>query len=140
VHLTASGTEGRFITDMRPSFRDAIQELLQREIEFISCGGAEPHQQEREQWTDGANVFAAGPGAIIGYERNRRTFEGLRNHGYRIVTAESFLSYYEHSDYTPGAEKLAIQLAGTELSRGRGGPRCMTLPIARSDNSQDADS
>jgi len=132
VHLTASGTTGKFVTDMRLSFRHALEELLQRDITFIKCGGAERLQQEREQWTDGANVFAAGPGAIIGYERNRRTFEGLREHGYRVVTAESFLSYYEHSDYTPGSEKLAIQLAGTELSRGRGGPRCMTLPVARS--------
>ncbi|PEN13357.1 arginine deiminase [Longibacter salinarum] len=131
VHLTASGTEGKFVTDMRLSFRSALEELLEREITFVKCGGGERLQQEREQWTDGANVFTVGPGAIIGYERNRRTFEGLRDRGYRVVKAESFLSYFEDSDYTPGAEKLAIQLAGTELSRGRGGPRCMTLPIAR---------
>ena len=131
VHITASGTDGKFITDMRPSFRNALEELLERDIKFIPCGGEDRLAQEREQWTDGANVFAAGPGAIIGYERNRRTFERLRDRGYRVVTAESFLSYYEQSDYTPGDEKLAIQLAGTELSRGRGGPRCMTLPIAR---------
>jgi len=131
VHLTASNTEGQFITDMRLSLRDAVEELLEREITFIPCGGSELLHQEREQWTDGANVFAAAPGAVIGYERNRRTFERLRERGYRVVTAESFLSYYENSEYTPDAGKIAIQLAGTELSRGRGGPRCMTLPIAR---------
>jgi arginine deiminase len=134
VHLTPGATSGTFETDMRPNLRTALDEVLDRSLTYIPCGGTERLHQEREQWTDGANVFAAAPGAIIGYERNRRTFEGLQKHGYRVVTAESFLSYYESSAFSPGDEKVAIQLGGTELSRGRGGPRCMTLPVARHPN------
>ena len=113
------------------NLRDALNDLLDRELTFIPCGGNERLHQEREQWTDGANVFAAAPGAILGYERNRRTFDRLSQHGYRVVSAESFLSYFDSGTFDPGAEKVAIQLGGTELSRGRGGPRCMTLPVAR---------
>ena len=131
VHLTPADGPGRFVTDMRPNLRNALNDLLDRDLTYIPCGGDERLHQEREQWTDGANVFAAAPGAIVGYERNRRTFDRLQDHGYRVVTAESFLSYYDSGTFTPGSEKVAIQLGGTELSRGRGGPRCMTLPIAR---------
>ena len=131
VHLTPADGPGRFKTDMRPNLRNALDELLDRDLTYIPCGGTERLHQEREQWTDGANVFAPAPGVIVGYERNRRTFDRLQDHGYRVVTAESFLSYYDSGSFTPGSEKVAIQLEGTELSRGRGGPRCMTLPISR---------
>jgi arginine deiminase len=131
VHLTPSGTAGRFITDMRLNLREGLADVLNRDLTFIPCGGTERLHQEREQWTDGANVFAVAPGTIVGYERNHRTFAELRDHGYRVVSAESFLAYYENSAFEPGREKLALQLGGTELSRGRGGPRCMTLPLAR---------
>lgn len=131
VHITPGDEPGRFVTDMRPNLRNALDDLLDRDVTYIPCGGTERLHQEREQWTDGANVFAAAPGAILGYERNSRTFDRLHAHGYRVVSAESFLSYFESGSFNAGREKVAIQLGGTELSRGRGGPRCMTLPIAR---------
>jgi len=113
VHLKAADAPGRFVTDMRMNLRDALADLLDRDLTYIPCGGTDRLHQEREQWTDGANVFAAAPGAILGYERNRRTFELLHEHGYRVVSAESFLSYFESGTFDPSSEKVAIQLGGT---------------------------
>ena len=108
----------------------ALESVLDRKISFVACGGSDPLRQQREQWTDGANFFAIAPGVVIGYERNQKTFDEMAARGYRVVTAEGFLSYYQESVWEPG-EKIAIKLDGYELSRGRGGPRCMTMPIAR---------
>lgn len=130
VQFTRSETPERFYSGLRPTLQEALEEQLGRPLTFIPCGGDDPLSQRREQWTDGANFFAIAPGVVVGYERNRRTFEAMRQHGYRVVTAQGFLSYYEESDYKPG-EKVAIKLEGNELSRGRGGPRCMTLPLTR---------
>lgn len=110
-----------------PNLHAALEELLDRDLEFIPCGGPDPLDQEREQWTDAANLFAPRPGVVIGYERNRRTFETLAERGYRIATAREVVEEAPVSSEEP----LAIKLEGNELSRGRGGARCLTLPIRR---------
>ncbi len=130
VHFTKSDTPGRFLSEMRSNLKDTLEELLERSLTFIPCGGNDPLSQRREQWTDGANFFALAPGVVMGYERNHRTFEMLQRQGYRVVSAEGFLAYHEESNYAHG-ERIAIKMGGTELSRGRGGPRCMTMPIQR---------
>ncbi len=130
VHFTRSDAQGQFLTKPSLNLKPLLEEILERSITFIACGGNDPLNQRREQWTDGTNFFAIGPGVVVGYERNRRTFENMSKYGYRVVTAQGLLSFYEESDYKAG-EKIAIKLEGTELSRGRGGPRCLTLPLAR---------
>ena len=110
-----------------PNLHAALEEVLERDLDFIPCGGPDPLDQKREQWTDAANLLAPRPGVVIGYERNRRTFETLAERGYRLATAHEVMGEAPLSS----EEALAIKLEGNELSRGRGGARCLTLPIRR---------
>ena len=113
-----------------PNLKVALEALTGHPYTFIHCGGEDPVNQRREQWTDGANLFALAPGVVVGYERNQITYDALREHGYHVVEAEAFLAYHAGNPVGHG-HKVAIQLSGHELSRGRGGPRCMTMPILR---------
>lgn len=133
VHFSRSDSKGRFYSELTTGLKEKLEELLERELTFLSCGGNDPVNQRREQWTDGANFFALAPGVVMGYERNHNTYEQLQRAGYRVVTAEGFLHYHAESTFARG-EKIAVKMGGMELSRGRGGPRCMTLPLARSAN------
>ncbi|HET7435051.1 MAG TPA: arginine deiminase family protein [Thermoanaerobaculia bacterium] len=100
------------------------------DMEPIYCGGKRPIDQQREQWTDGANAFALAPGILLMYERNVRTAEELASHGYHVVYEDDLLlGRTELETWTD--KKYAVQIAGNELSRARGGPRCMTMPLER---------
>jgi arginine deiminase len=100
------------------------------DLDPIYCGGRSAVDQQREQWTDGANAFTLAPGIILMYERNVRTAEELAAHGYHIVYEDDLLlGRTELETWTD--TKYAIQMAGHELSRARGGPRCMTMPLHR---------
>jgi arginine deiminase len=102
------------------------------DLEPIYCGGESAIDQQREQWTDGANAFALAPGIILLYERNVRTAEALARRGYHIVYEDDLLlGRTELETWTD--KKYALQIAGNELSRARGGPRCMTMPLERED-------
>jgi len=63
---------------------------------------------ERDQWNDGCNLLAVRPGVVVAYERNSSSIAYLRSHGIEV-----------------------IEVPGSELGRGRGGPRCMSCPIER---------
>ena len=95
----------------------------------IFCGGQDYIRQQREQWTDGANAFALAPGVITSYRRNLATAEELAKAGYRVLT-EAELLKDAAIDLLDGGKYL-IQIESAEVSRARGGPRCMTMPLAR---------
>lgn len=122
---------GSVIAESMPSLKEALEEFLGRDLTFISCGGKERTNQFREQWTDGANVFAIAPGIIAGYERNTNTFRELNEHGYQLMNQYEFIAEFKNDAFDPADKKIAISFLGHELCRGRGGARCMTMPIAR---------
>ena len=101
--------EVRFITD-----RDLITTLeitLHTDyIKLIDSGGDNPITAEREQWNDSTNTLAIAPGIVITYDRNEITNDILRKNNIQV-----------------------IEIEGGELVRGRGGPRCMSMPLLRKD-------
>lgn len=104
------------------------------ELEPLYCGGRASHvQQAREQWTDGANCFAIRPGVVVLYGRNRATADELYAHGYEIVEVGGLPQDEEGQVQRRFREggRYALLLDGHELSRARGGPRCMTMPLRR---------
>ncbi len=99
------------------------------ELNPIFCGGKDPILQQREQWTDGANAFCLAPGVITSYGRNIATGEALDRAGYRVLTAKTVLT--EANLNLLDGNKYLVQIEASELSRARGGPRCMTMPLSR---------
>lgn len=78
------------------------------DLELVQCGGGDPMIAGREQWNDGSNTLAISPGVVVTYERNYITNEILDKKGINVLTIPS-----------------------SEISRGRGGPRCMSMPLER---------
>ncbi|AIS61143.1 arginine deiminase [Listeria ivanovii subsp. londoniensis] len=94
---------------LRKDFKHVIAEVLQvPEVDFIPCGGEDVIVSAREQWNDGANTLAIAPGEVVTYDRNQVSNDLLRSAGINVH-----------------------EVISSELSRGRGGPRCMTMPLVR---------
>ena len=79
-------------------------------VRLIECGGGDPIAAAREQWNDGSNTLAIAPGVVVTYDRNYVTNQKLREAGITV-----------------------LEVPGSELGRGRGGPRCMSMPLVRED-------
>ncbi len=92
------------------SLEEILEKYLKRKIELIPCAGGERVSSEREQWNDGTNTLAIAPGVVVVYDRNNITNNILREHGIKV-----------------------LEMSSAELSRGRGGPRCMSMPLYRED-------
>lgn len=96
------------ITDSLPNILKKVLKLPA--VELIRCGGNDPMAAQREQWNDGSNTLCIAPGRVVTYERNYVTNALLDKKGIDVLTIPS-----------------------AELSRGRGGPRCMSCPVNRDD-------
>ncbi len=90
------------------SLEEILEKHLKRPIKLINCGGSDKITSGREQWNDGANTLAIAPGTVIVYSRNHVTNRILREQGVKV-----------------------LEIPSSELSRGRGGPRCMSMPLER---------
>lgn len=116
------------------SVLDVLREELGDDTRLVPCGGDDPLHQEREQWTDGANALCLAPGRIILYARNVHTIAALERHGFEAIAlhmvqpADQRAALIAHGMSLPRA---VFSFPGSELSRARGGGRCLTMPLLR---------
>ncbi|MEG0407773.1 MAG: arginine deiminase [Bacilli bacterium] len=98
------------VKKMTSTLEKVLEKYLKMDITLIPCAGGDRIAAEREQWNDGSNTLCIAPGVVIVYDRNDITNNLLKKHGLKV-----------------------IEMPSAELSRGRGGPRCMSMPLIRED-------
>ena len=106
--LCREGKEMR-ARELNAPLEDVLKDALDIEkVTLIHCGGKDNIASAREQWNDGSNTLCVAPGKVIVYNRNYVTNEILRSYGLKV-----------------------FEMPSSELARGRGGPRCMSMPLIR---------
>ena len=107
--ITGRGRRELTVREMDDSLETVLEAHLHTgPVNLIRCGGHNYIASEREQWNDGSNTLCIAPGRVVVYDRNYVTNEILAGAGIDVLTIPS-----------------------AELSRGRGGPRCMSMPLLR---------
>ncbi|RVU54156.1 arginine deiminase [Anaerosphaera multitolerans] len=110
--LTKSNKKNELkVIEIENELENVLSSSLEIDVELIPCGGGDEIVAAREQWSDGSNTLCIKPGTIIVYERNDVTNDLLSEKGLNLLVMPS-----------------------AELSRGRGGPRCMSMPLVRENN------
>ncbi len=98
------------VIEINDSLENILSSYLKIPVTLIPCAGGDKVAAEREQWNDGSNTLCIAPGVVVVYDRNVQTNQVLRENGLKV-----------------------IEIPGAEISRGRGGPRCMSMPLIRED-------
>jgi arginine deiminase len=106
--IKSDGKGGIKVRERNETLEEILTEYVGRPVTLIPCGGGDRIAAEREQWNDGSNTLCIRPGTVVVYERNDVTNAVLEEAGINV-----------------------LQMPSAELSRGRGGPRCMSMPLWR---------
>ena len=105
--ITAEG-DGIKVKEVNGTLESILETYVGHPVELIPCGGGDRIAAEREQWNDGSNTLCVRPGTVVVYQRNNVTNDVLYKQGINC-----------------------LEMPSAELSRGRGGPRCMSMPAWR---------
>ena len=108
VYSIKASQKGLSINEESMTLKHILEKYLNRKVTLIKCGLGDRIIGGREQWNDASNTLAIKPGEVIVYDRNYITNRALQDNGIKTHV-----------------------IKGSELSRGRGGPRCMSIPLER---------
>ncbi|MCA1038003.1 arginine deiminase [Bacillus infantis] len=109
IYILEQGHSGELKITEKDSLVETLKEVLNLpELVLLPCGGGDVIAAAREQWNDGSNTLAIAPGVVVTYDRNYVSNDMMRQNGIEV-----------------------LEIMSSELSRGRGGPRCMSMPIVR---------